>query len=181
MCVCSDTPGCGSSWPEWFSARLSLPLAKYANGLTPVFVQSREGKATRRKPSRQDQSLNVRSHPLLFSSLSSCSDGAHDGDDVGGWTGGVRPQRPADLRRVRRQGHRLPLQRHDVRRLQRILQVGFFFFSFSQACHVSVQSVSYAACEVPWQTFHACVPPRPPRRVYSGRWRDPTFKTKVYI
>lgn len=51
------------------------------------------------------------------------SDGAHDGDDVGGWAGGVRPQCPADLRRVRRQGHRLPLQRHDVRRLQRILQV----------------------------------------------------------
>lgn len=53
-----------------------------------------------------------------------CSDGAHDGDDVGGRTGRVRPQRPADLRRVWRQGHWLPLQRHDVRGLQGILQVG---------------------------------------------------------
>lgn len=30
-----------------------------------------------------------------------CSDGAHDGDDVSGRSGGVRPQCPADLWRVR--------------------------------------------------------------------------------
>lgn len=53
------------------------------------------------------------------------SDGAHDGDDVSGRAGGVRSQCPQDLWRLRGQGHRLPLQCHDLWGLQRVLQVSF--------------------------------------------------------
>lgn len=78
----------------------------------------------------------------LFSLFFPDSDGAHDGDDIGGRTGGVRPQRPADLWRVRRQGHRIPLQRHDVRGLQGILQVGVVFTLFSLLCFLEFLSLS---------------------------------------
>ena len=83
---------------------------------------------------------------LFFFFLLFNSDGAHDGDDVGGRTGGVWPQCPTDLWRVRRQGHWLPFQCHDVRRLQGFLQVGVDPEFYTRFCLVWVFFGVFKCC-----------------------------------